>query len=150
MKIALASDHAGFDVKKGIAARLAKINISYKDLGCHSSERVDYVDFAEKAVQAILTGEYDRGILVCGTGLGMALTANKFKGIRATPVVDDYMAEMSRKHNDSNCLTLGGRILPLDEALRIVDVWLETSFESGRHKDRLDKIRAIEERNFKP
>jgi len=149
MKIALASDHAGYDLKKGIAAHLTKINISYKDLGCHSIERVDYVDFAEKAAMGFIEGEYDRCILVCGTGLGMAMTANKFKGIRATPVMDEYMAEMSRKHNDSNCLTLGGRILPLDEALRIVDVWLETVFESGRHQARLEKIIAIEERNFK-
>jgi ribose 5-phosphate isomerase B len=150
MNIAIASDHAGFELKKGIIAYLAKKNIPYKDFGCHSAERVDYVDFAEKAVTEILKGEFDRGILVCGTGLGMALTANKFKGIRATPVVDEYMAEMSREHNDSNCLTLGGRILPLDEALRIVEVWLDSTFENGRHRARLDKIAAIEERNFRP
>jgi ribose 5-phosphate isomerase B len=85
---------------------------------------------------------------VCGTGLGMGIVANKYPGVRATPCCDSYMAEMSRSHNDSNCLTLGGRILPLDEALLIVDVWLNTPFEAGRHQMRLDKIKAIEQENF--
>jgi len=97
----------------------------------------------------VSSGEYDRAILVCGTGLGMAIVANKHKGVRATPCLDEYSAEMSRRHNDSNCLTLGGRIVPLDEALSVVRIWLETEFEGGRHQRRIDKIFDIEERNFK-
>jgi ribose 5-phosphate isomerase B len=149
MKIALASDHAGVEIKKGIMSYLAENGIEHQDFGCGPEEKVDYVDYAEKAIAHVLDNDCDRAILVCGTGLGMAIVANKFKTIRATPCVDEYTAEMSRLHNDSNCLTIGGRILPLDEALSIVKIWLDTEFEAGRHQDRLDKIHAIEDRNFK-
>ena len=149
MKIATASDHAGYELKKGIIAYLSEKGINYEDFGCGPDEKVDYVDYAEKAIKRVSSGEYDRAILVCGTGLGMAIVANKHKGIRATPCLDDYSAEMSRRHNDSNCLTLGGRIVPLDEALSIVRIWLETEFEGERHQKRIDKIFDIEERNFK-
>jgi ribose 5-phosphate isomerase B len=111
---------------------------------------VDYVDYGKEAVASVLRAEFDRAILVCGTGMGMAMVANKFKGIRATPCWDEYTAEVSRSHNDSNCLTLGGRILPLENALEIVEVWLKTNFEGGRHERRINKIRDLEERNFKP
>lgn len=149
MKIALASDHAGYELKKGIIAHLSKNSIEHEDFGCDSTEKVDYVDYAEKAIRSMTRGVFDRAILVCGTGLGMSIVANKFKGIRATLCLDEYAAEMSRAHNDSNCLTLGGRILPLDEALYIVKTWLETEFDSGRHQRRIDKILKIEENNFK-
>ncbi len=149
MKIATASDHAGYELKKGIIAYLSEKGINYEDFGCGPDEKVDYVDYAEKAIKRVSSGEYDRAILVCGTGLGMAIVANKHKGIRATPCLDDYSAEMSRRHNDSNCLTLGGRIVPLDEALSIVRIWLETEFEGERHQRIIDKIFDIEERNFK-
>ncbi len=149
MSIALASDHAGFELKKGIISFLLKKRIEHKDFGCRQGEEVDYVDYAEDAIKAILSGECDRAILVCGTGVGMAIVANKHKGIRATPCCDEYVAEMSRQHNDSNCLTLGGRVLPLDEALHIVSIWLETEFDGGRHQRRIDKIFKIEEKNFK-
>jgi ribose 5-phosphate isomerase B len=148
MNIALASDHAGFQLKQGVLSYLEEAEIPHKDFGCFSEDRVDYVDFAAEAVQAVVEGRFDRCILVCGAGLGMAIVANKFKGIRATPCYDEYMTEMSRKHNDSNCLTLGGRILPLDEALRIVQIWLETSFEKGRHEKRIQKIALLEEKHF--
>lgn len=144
MRIAVASDHAGFTLKKGILSYLEKKSIEHKDFGCFSEERVDYVDFAVKAAEKVSSGEYDRAILICGTGLGMAMTANKFPGLRATPCSDEFTAEMSRKHNDSNCLTMGGRILPLDEAERITIVWLETDFEEGRHRDRLEKLKILE------
>jgi len=150
VKIATASDHAGYDLKKGILSYLAERKIDFKDYGCGPDERVDYVDYAEKAIQSVCSGRHDRAILICGTGLGMAIVANKFKGIRATPCCDEYSAEMSRSHNDSNCLTLGGRILPLDEALEIIRVWLETDFEGGRHQERIDKIHKVEEKNFRP
>jgi ribose 5-phosphate isomerase B len=149
VKIATASDHAGYELKKGITAYLSEKGLQYEDFGCGPGEKVDYVDYAEKAAEKLSSGEYDRAILVCGTGLGMAIVANKYKGIRATPCLDDFSAEMSRRHNDSNCLTLGGRIVPLDEALNIVRIWLETEFEGGRHQRRIDKILDIEERNFK-
>jgi ribose 5-phosphate isomerase B len=149
MKVALASDHAGFALKKGILDYLAQNGIPHEDYGTNSEDRVDYVDFAEKAINGMLRGECDRAILVCGTGIGMGIVANKYSGVRATPCCDEYMAEMSRSHNDSNCLTLGGRILPLDEALLIVKTWLNTPFEAGRHQIRLDKVHAIEQKNFK-
>jgi ribose 5-phosphate isomerase B len=149
VKIVLASDHAGFVLKKEIINHLTNRGIQWEDVGCHSDERVDYVDFAEMAMRRLTAGEFERAILVCGTGLGMTIAANKFRGIRATPCLDEYMAEMSRAHNDSNCLTLGGRILPKDEAFLVVDVWLETDFEGGRHQERLIKIQELEKRNFK-
>ena len=149
MKIAVASDHAGFPLKSAVAGHLTQRGIDFKDFGCFSEERVDYVDFAVKAVEAVRSGGFDRALLVCGTGIGMGITANKFKGIRATPCMTEYMADMSRRHNDSNCLTLGGRIIPQEEAFRIVDVWLETPFEGGRHADRLQKIAGVEDLNFK-
>ncbi len=149
MKIALASDHAGFDLKKGVADFLDEKRIEYRDFGCGPGERVDYVDYGKTAIQSVLSGECDRAILFCGTGLGMAIVANKFKGMRATPCWDEYVAEVCRSHNDSNCLTLGGRVLPLDEALRYVQIWLETEYEGARHQKRLDKIAQIEVTNFK-
>lgn len=149
MKIALASDHAGYTLKMGVKDYLAEQGISHFDYGTFSEERVDYVDFAEKAIEGMLSGTCDRTILVCGSGLGMAIVANKYAGVRATPCCDEYMAEMSRSHNDANCLTLGGRILPLDEALLIVETWLRTPYEAGRHQKRLDKIQKIEQKNMK-
>ena len=149
MNIALASDHAGFELKNGVIAYLAERGITHKDFGCSPGERVDYVDYAEKAINEMIQGNFDRAILICGTGLGMAIVANKHKGIRATPCYDEYMAEMSRSHNNSNCLTLGGRVLPLDEAIHIVSIWLDTDFDKGRHQRRIEKILKLEERNFK-
>jgi len=148
MRIALASDHAGFELKEGILDYLSQRGIEHNDFGCGPDEKVDYVDYGERAIQEVVKEGFDGAILVCGTGLGMALVANKYKGIRATPCYDEYAAEMSRKHNDSNCLTLGGRITPLDEALQIVKIWIDTEFEGGRHQRRIDKILQIEERNF--
>lgn len=149
VKIALASDHAGYELKKGISDYLSEKGVTHKDFGCGHGEEVDYTDFAEKAIKRVINGDYDRAILICGTGLGMAIVANKYRGIRATLCCDEYTAEMSRRHNDSNCLTLGGRILSLDKAIEIVDIWLKTEFNAGRHKRRLDKIFKIEENNFK-
>lgn len=149
MKIGVASDHAGYALKPGILDYLKQQGIESVDYGCAEGERVNYVDYAVKALTGNAAGECDRIILICGTGIGMSMVANKHKGIRGTLCVDDYMAEMSRAHNDSNCLALGGRILPLDEALNIVEVWLKTDFEGGRHQERLDEIVQIEDNNFK-
>ena len=149
MKIAVASDHAGYELKTGVADYLRGLGIEFEDYGCGPGESVDYVDYGARAARAVVEGACDRAILVCGTGLGMAIVANKFKGLRATPCASEYAAEVSRKHNDSNCLTLGGRTHSLELALRIVRVWLETGFEGGRHARRVQKIRDLEEANFK-
>lgn len=147
MKIALASDHAGYDLKTGVAGHLRARGLAFEDFGCGPGESVDYVDYGAKGARAVVEGACDRAILVCGTGLGMAIVANKFKGLRAAPCPTEYAAEMSRKHNDSNCLTLGGRTHTLEQALAIVRVWLETPFEGGRHARRVQKIRDIEDQN---
>ena len=149
MKIALASDHAGYDLKTAVAAFLRGRGILFEDYGCGPGESVDYVDYGAKAARAVVEGACDRAILVCGTGMGMGIVANKFKGIRATPCWNEYAAEMSRKHNDSNCLTLGGRTHSPELAGRIVGIWLETEFEAGRHARRIRKIQDIEDVNFK-
>jgi ribose 5-phosphate isomerase B len=149
MKIALASDHAGFALKKGIIAHLEDRGVTCQDFGCGPGETVDYVDYGARAAESVASGGSDRAILFCGTGIGMAIVANKFRCIRATPCWSPFTAEVSRSHNDSNCLTLGGRTLSLKEAIPIVDVWLKTSFEGGRHARRLSKITDLENRNFK-
>ncbi|HZX09823.1 MAG TPA: ribose 5-phosphate isomerase B [Acidobacteriota bacterium] len=149
MKIALASDHAGYDLKQDVIKYLQEEDVEIKDFGCYSKQSVNYADFAEKAVKQVVSKKFDRAVLICGTGIGMSMVANKFKGIRATLCCDEYMAEMSRLHNNSNCLTLGGRILPADEAVYIVQAWLKTEFEGGRHQTRLNKISEIERINFK-
>ena len=150
MRIALASDHAGYELKAGVARYLTDKGVPFADLGCGPGESVDYVDFAVKGAEAVLAGACDRAILVCGTGMGMAVAANKFKGIRATPCWSVYTADMSRRHNDANCLTLGGRTTPPADALKIVRVWLDTPFEGGRHARRVDKIKDLEQRHFRP
>ena len=128
MKIALASDHAGYDLKTGVAGYLQTEGLDFVDFGCGPGESVDYVDYGAKAARAVVSGACDRAILICGTGLGMAIVANKFKGLRATPCWSEFTAEVSRSHNDSNCLTLGGRTLTLELARTIVRIWLETPF----------------------
>ncbi len=150
MKIAVASDHAGYDLKIAITQYLTQKGIPHHDFGSGPGEEVDYVDLGALAVDRVLVGEYDRAILFCGTGLGMAIVANKFKGIRATPCWDEYTARVSRSHNNSNCLTLGGRVIAVEKAIPIVEVWLNTEFEGGRHERRIEKIGLIEAGKFKP
>jgi ribose 5-phosphate isomerase B len=149
MKVALASDHAGFELKERVRAYLEEKQISCRDFGCGPGEVVDYVDYGVAAMESVTLGECDRAILFCGTGLGMAVVGNKFKGIRATPCWNHYTAEISRKHNDSNCLALGGRVLSTKDALDLVDIWLKTPFEGGRHARRLSKIAELEEKTFR-
>lgn len=149
MKIALASDHAGYELKEGVRSFLETNGIAYRDFGSSAGETVDYVDYGIKAVESMASGECDQGILFCGTGLGMAIVANKFKGIRAAACWSLYTAEVSRKHNDSNCLCLGGRVLELVEALGIIEAWLKAGFEGGRHQRRVGKIADLEKKNFR-
>jgi ribose 5-phosphate isomerase B len=133
MKVAIASDHAGWKLKEAIKKHLVEKNFSVFDFGSFGEDSVDYTDFAEKFAMAVIKGEVERGILICGTGIGMSITSNKFPGVRAALCFDEYTAKMSRLHNDANILVLGGRVLPVDTAFRIVDVWFETEFEGGRH-----------------
>ena len=142
---AIASDHGGFAMKAQILAHLQARGIEIADLGCYSEASVDYPEYAEKLCRAVTAGEYERGILVCGTGIGMSIAANKIPGIRATLVGDCYSAEMSRQHNNSNVLCLGGRVLGQDLALRIVDIWIDTPFSGlEKHERRLGMIAGLE------
>jgi len=144
MKVALASDHGGYKLKEAIKSYLEELKIEYEDFGTFSEESVDYPDFAYKAAKAIQEGRADRGIFICGTGIGISMAANKVRGIRAALCYNIFAAEMSRRHNDANVLCLGGRVLGEELAKAIVKVWLETPFDGGRHKRRIDKISEIE------
>jgi len=146
--IAIGSDHAGFRLKEKIKDFLRKKGVEFCDFGPENEDPVDYPDFGKKVAKAVSQGEAERGILICGSGLGMTIVANKFKGVRATLCHDEYTAKMSRAHNDSNLLTLGARVLDEETALKIVEIWLDTPFEGGRHLRRLNKIKEIENKNF--
>ena len=146
-RLAIASDHGGLELKRRLVDYLEALDYEVLDLGTDSPESVDYPDFAAKLCQAILDGKADRGILLCGTGIGMSITANKCKGIYAALCTNEFMARMSREHNDSNVLCLGGRVLGDEAAKGIVEVWLNTPFSGGRHTHRVGKIKAIEEQN---
>ncbi|MGI6359371.1 MAG: ribose 5-phosphate isomerase B [Bacillota bacterium] len=146
MKIALASDHAGFELKEQVRKWLQDWDVQTEDFGCGSLDSVDYTDYAIPAVSAVGKGECDRAILVCGTGIGMSIAANKFPGIRASLCHDLFSAKATREHNDSNVLCMGARVIGIDLAREIVRTWLDTDFAGGRHQRRIDKIAAIERR----
>lgn len=139
-KVALASDHAGFGLKEIIKEHLLGRGVTPVDLGTDSVQSVDYPDYARKVCEAVLSGSSDRGILICGTGLGMSMMANRYKGIRGALCHDHFTARAARSHNDSNVLILGGRILGMDLAREIVDTWLDTPFEGERHLKRINKF----------
>ena len=142
--IALASDHVGFELKNEFITMFEKMNIEYKDFGTTKAERTDYTRYGYPAALAVSSGNCEKGILVCGTGIGMSLTANKVKGIRCAVCSDCYSAVMSRQHNNANMLALGARVLGVELAKMIVKLWLETDYEGGRHQIRLDHISQIE------
>ena len=146
MTLAIGCDHGGFELKEEILSVLQELNIEFIDYGTDSLKSVDFPDFGEKVSQAVSTGKNERGILICGTGIGMSIVANKFPKIRASLCNDLYTAKMSRFHNDANILVLGGRVVGKGLAKEIVKVWLSTPFEGERHCVRLDKITRIEER----
>lgn len=131
MKIVLAADHGGFELKESIKKNLLNAGREILDVGCSSSDSVDYPDYAEKAVSALLAGECERGILVCGTGIGMSIAANRHREIRAANCFDTNTAKLSREHNNSNVLCLGARVLDTDTAILMVKTWLETEFSGG-------------------
>jgi ribose 5-phosphate isomerase B len=141
--IALASDHAGFDYKERVKKLLDEMKISYKDFGTNSTESTDYPDWAHRASDSISKGECDRGILVCGTGIGMSIVANKHKGVRAAACESVTAARLSRQHNNANVLTIGERITGWEAAADIIRTFLTTSFEAGRHEARVEKIHKL-------
>ncbi|MEW4489393.1 ribose 5-phosphate isomerase B [Thalassoglobus sp. JC818] len=147
MKVALASDHRGVRVKGQILSQLEEIGYEAIDFGPFEDESVDYPDFAAKVAEAVATGQVDRGILICGTGVGMCIAANKFRGVRAATCHDDVTAEYSRRHNDTNIMCLSADMLGDRLLGRIVEIWLKTEFEGGRHQRRIEKISSIELRN---
>jgi ribose 5-phosphate isomerase B len=147
MVVAIGSDHAGVELKEHIIALLKTMGLKHMDLGTNSSQSVDYPDFGERVAMAVVNGEAERGILICGTGIGMSIVANKINGIRAALCGDCFSARMSRLHNDANVLVLGGRVIGMALAEDIARAWLETPFDGGRHARRLDKIALIEEKH---
>jgi len=146
MRVALGADHAGFQLKEAVRRFLDAQHVPHEDFGTFSPESVDYPGYAARVAAAVASGEFERGILVCGTGIGMAMAANKIAGIRAAPVGDLESARLSREHNNANILALGGRLTPIDRALEIVRVFLDTPFSGGRHQRRLDQIASLEQR----
>ena len=144
MKIALASDHGGYALKCDIKALLEKLGHQVEDFGCHSTESCDYPDFGEAAARAVAAGTCDRGIVICTTGIGISIAANKVKGIRCAHCADSLEAEMTRRHNDANMMAIGAGFTGKNMAERMVEVFLTTEFEGGRHARRVDKLNAIQ------
>ncbi len=142
--IAIGSDHGGLELKEAIVKALTSRGLDVDDFGTDNGESVDYPDFAEKVAGAVSRGDIKQGILVCGTGIGMSIVANKFPGVRAALATDEFMAQMAKEHNDANILVLGGRVLAEDKAVKMVNTWLDSSYEGGRHQRRLDKIAQVE------
>lgn len=142
MKIALGADHAGVEAKDALVDALRAAGHEPVDLGTRGAASVDYPDYALRVAQEVASGRCDRGVLVCGTGIGMAMTANHVAGIRAAQIYDATMAEMSRRHNDANVACFGARLTPAEEMRRLLSLWLETPFEGGRHAPRVAKIQG--------
>jgi ribose 5-phosphate isomerase B len=139
-KIIIGSDHAGYPMKEKLKANLQSQGVQVEDVGTYSEESVDYTDFGKKVASKVSDGTFDRGILICGTGLGMSMVANRFRGVRAALANDLFSAIMSRRHNDSNILVMGGRLIGDTLAMQVMDTWLETPFEGGRHQRRIEKM----------
>jgi len=144
VKVAISSDHGGNNLRKEIMALLDELNIEYEDFGPKTDDSVDYPDYALPVAEGVASGKFDRGILICGTGIGMSIAANKVKGIRCALVHDVYSAKATRCHNDSNVLAMGERVIGPGLAREIVKTWLNTDFEGGRHERRVKKIAELE------
>ncbi len=142
--LAIGSDHGGFELKNHVMKHLDELGIEYKDYGCYDENSVDYPDIAKAVGEAVASGECDRGILICGTGIGISIAANKIKGIRAALCSDVYSAKMTKEHNNANIICMGGRVIGRELAFMIVDTWLSAEFQGGRHQARIDKIHALE------
>jgi len=144
MKIAMASDHAAYTLKEYLKAYLIEQGYEVMDFGTHSEESMDYPDTIKLAARAVAHGQVDRGIVMCGSGIGASIVANKVIGIRAALCLDEYSAEYSRRHNDANVMVLAGRRTPPEQAKKLVAIWLSTEFEGGRHSRRIEKIHELE------
>jgi ribose 5-phosphate isomerase B len=142
--LVIASDHGGLELKEEIKGLLQKRGVPCEDLGTCNGDSVDYPDFGQLVARRVSTGSAENGILVCGTGIGMSIVANKFPNVRAALATDVFMATMAKEHNNANILVLGGRVLESAKALEMVSAWLDTAFAGGRHQTRLDKISALE------
>lgn len=150
MKFAIGADHTGVGAKKILVAFLEENGHEVEDFGAFDPEvNVDYPDYGERVAEAVSSGKVSLGILICGTGIGMSIVANKFKGVRASLVMNEFMAEYSKRHNNANIIIFPGRILSPEYMKQLLSVWLRSSFDGGRHQRRIEKICAIEEKNFK-
>jgi len=145
MKIAIASDHAGYEEKERLKPLLDELGIQYEDLGTVSEESVDYPDYARKVGEEVAQGKVDQGLLVCGSGTGMAIAANKVPGVRAAVAWNEETARLAREHNDANVLSLGARVTPAEDLPKIVRAWFNAKFAGGRHQNRVDRISEIEQ-----
>lgn len=146
-KIALGADHAGFEEKEKLKKTLDELGVEYEDVGTFSTDSVDYPDFAQKVGEKVESGEAEQGILVCGSGIGVAIAANKMHGIRAAQAWNEETARLARQHNDANVLTIGARVVPEEEIPKIVKAWFSADFEGGRHEKRVEKIMNLEKEN---
>lgn len=142
--IAIGNDHAGFELKDAVISVIKEFGLEYKDFGCYSTDKAEYPVYAQKAADSVASGECERGILICGTGIGISIAANKVKGIRAAACSEPFSAKMSRVHNNSNILAIGARVVGSELAKMIVREWLSAEFEGGRHQERINQITAIE------
>ena len=145
MKIALASDHGGYEFKELVKKHLQEQGYEIVDFGCNEKERCDYPDYGKPAAESVATGSADRGILICSTGIGMCMVANKVPGVRGGLVYNDHTAELTRRHNNTNVLCLGGLEFPHKDMLRWVDIWLTTPFDGGRHERRVEKVMSLQQ-----
>ena len=146
--IALASDHGALDLKEAVKRHLTERGLEYKDFGTYTADSCDYPDFAAPAARAVACGECDRGIVMCTTGIGVSITANKVRGIRCALLSDKMSARLTREHNDTNMMALGAGVVGEKLALEIIDVWLDTAFTGGRHQRRIDKMMAVEDESL--
>lgn len=147
--IAIGSDHGGYELKEAIKKHLEERGIEYKDFGTFSEDSVDYPDYAREVAEAVASGQFEKGILLCGTGVGISIAANKVPGIRAAHVSDAFSARYSKEHNNANVLCMGGRVVGPGLAALLVDEWLDAEFQGGRHQKRIDKISEIEKKYSK-
>lgn len=148
-KVAIGCDHGGIVLKESVIKTLEKLGAQVVDMGCYSQESVDYPEYGVKVAKAVASGECDLGVIMCGTGIGISIAANKVKGIRAAVVTNTYMAKLTKNHNNANIIALGGRVISPLEAEEIVEAWYTAEYEGGRHQKRLDIISAVENENFK-
>ncbi|MCM1306209.1 MAG: ribose 5-phosphate isomerase B [Bacteroides sp.] len=148
VKVAIGCDHGGFVLKDSVVSTLERLGAEVKDFGCFDESSVDYPLYGEKVAKAVASGECDLGVVMCGTGIGISIAANKVKGIRAAVVTNTYMAKLTKNHNNANIIALGGRVVTPAEAEKIVEAWFTAEYEGGRHQRRLDMISDIEEGNL--